>query len=126
MKQTIMIIGAIYGGLSVILGAMGAHALKKVLSEAQLASFEVGVKYMMYHALVLILVAYIFNLETKLESFMAWSFALGTFLFSVSIYFLSMSDVLGINLRFLGPVTPLGGLLMIVGWGLLVVNIIKL
>jgi len=95
------------------------------LSEAQLVSFEVGVKYMMYHALVLLLVGYIFNFETKLQSAMAWSFVLGTFLFSTSIYLLSLSDVLGVSFRFLGPVTPLGGVFMIAGWVLLLVNIVK-
>ncbi|MCU4174805.1 DUF423 domain-containing protein [Carboxylicivirga sp. N1Y90] len=125
MKQAVMIVGSIYGGLSVILGALGAHALKKVLSEVQLASFEVGVKYMMYHAIVLLLVGFVFNFETKLQRTMAWSFAIGTFLFSCSIYFLSLSDVLGMNFRFLGPVTPLGGLFMIVGWVLLLISVMK-
>ena len=125
MKQIVLSIGSIYGALSVILGAFGAHAFKKILSEAQLQSFETGVKYQMYHALVLLIVGFFLSFETKLQISMGWSFIIGTFLFSFSIYFLSLSSVLGINVRFLGPVTPLGGLLIIVGWLLLLVLTLK-
>ncbi len=125
MKQFILIAGTIYSGFSVILGAMGAHALKKVLSDVPMASFETGVRYQMYHGLILLLVGFIFKFETKLQSYMGWSFVLGTFLFSVSIYALSLSGVMGRSFSFLGPITPIGGLLMIVGWILLLIVIVK-
>jgi uncharacterized membrane protein YgdD (TMEM256/DUF423 family) len=125
MKQIVLISATIYGGLSVILGALGAHALKKVLSEAQLQSFEVGVKYQMYHAIVLLVLGFFLSFDTRLQTYMGWSFIGGTFLFSFSIYFLSLQSVLGANLKFLGPVTPLGGLLMIVGWCLLLIQVIR-
>ncbi len=125
MKQTVLVFGAIYGALSVVFGAFGAHALKKVLSEAQLQSFEVGVKYQMYHAIVLLVLGFFLTFESRLQHMMGWSFISGTFLFSFSIYLLSLSSLMGMNLRFLGPVTPLGGLLMIVGWALLLVMIIR-
>ncbi len=125
MKQIVLIAATIYGGLSVVLGALGSHALKKVLSEVQLQSFEVGVKYQMYHALVLLILGLFLSFDTRLQSFMGWSFIVGTFLFSFSIYLLSLQSVIGANLKFLGPVTPLGGLLMIVGWGLLLVHVVK-
>ncbi|MCT4591746.1 MAG: DUF423 domain-containing protein [Carboxylicivirga sp.] len=125
MKQIVLISATIYGGLSVILGALGAHALKKVLSEAQLQSFEVGVKYQMYHAIVLLVLGFFLSFDTRLQTYMGWSFISGTFLFSVSIFFLSLQSVLGANLKFLGPVTPLGGLLMIVGWCLLLIQVIR-
>ncbi|MCB9203113.1 MAG: DUF423 domain-containing protein [Flavobacteriales bacterium] len=122
MKLIALVVGSFLGGLSVVFGAFGAHKLKDILSLEKLQSFETGVRYQMYHAIVLLIIGFMFELKTPLEKYMIWSFMLGTFLFSFSIYFLSMQDVLGIKMRFLGPVTPLGGLLMIVGWGLLCWN----
>ena len=120
MKTITLIIGAIYGLTSVILGAFGAHALKKVLSVERLTSFETGVKYQMYHALLLLLIGFFLKFETGIEKTTGWFIILGTFLFSVSIYFLSFQDVLKTNLKFLGPITPIGGLFMILGWALLI------
>lgn len=125
MKTIVLLVATFYGMSSVILGAFGAHALKKVLSEAALQSFETGVKYQMYHAIVLLIVGFYFSFSTKLENTMAWMFIAGVFLFSISIYLLSISNYLGIKLAFLGPVTPLGGLLMITAWVLLGVIVIK-
>jgi len=125
MKRIVLVIGSLYGGLSVILGAMGAHALKNVLTLQQLGSFETGVKYQMYHALVLLVIGFVFSFETKLQKAMGWSFMFGTFLFSFSIYLLSLSDLMGVSLRFLGPVTPLGGLVMIAGWLLLLIAVVR-
>ncbi|OSY86919.1 membrane protein [Tenacibaculum holothuriorum] len=121
MNQTILIFGAIYGMLAVIFGAFGAHALKKVLNNDQLKSFETGIKYQMYHAIVLLLVG--FNIQNA-SNFLGWSFIIGIFLFSFSIYGLILSDSRGKKLRFLGPITPLGGLLLIIGWALLLVEVL--
>ena len=120
MKSLTLIIGTIYGMTSVILGAFGAHAFKKVLSLERLTSFETGVKYQMYHALLLLIIGFFLKFETGIEKTTAWFIILGTFLFSVSIYFLSFQDVLKTNLKFLGPITPIGGLFMILGWALLI------
>ncbi len=125
MKQIVLVFGAIYGALSVAFGALGAHALKKVLTEAQLQSFEVGVKYHMYHAIVLLVLGFFLTFETRLQQLMGWSFISGTLLFSFSIYMLSLSSLMGLSVRFLGPVTPLGGLLMILGWCLLLVVVLR-
>jgi len=125
MKQIILIVGALYGVISVILGAFGAHAFKKFLSPEKLASFETGVKYQMYHALLLLLIGFFFSFRNSMEKGAAWSVMVGTFLFSVSIYFLSFADHWGVNLKWLGPVTPLGGLLMIIGWTLLIFCFLK-
>lgn len=125
MKQLVLIIGAIYGAVSVILGAFGAHAFKKILSPDKLASFETGVKYQMYHALLLVMIGMYFSFQTSLEKSAGWSVIIGAFLFSVSIYFLSFAETWGVNLKWLGPITPLGGLLMIVGWVLLIFCFLK-
>ena len=118
-QQIIIATGAFFGMLSVIFGAFGAHALKKVLSNDQLHSFEVGVKYQMYHAIVLLALG--FNSST-ISSATYWCFTIGIILFSFSIYGLILSDAKGKKLRFLGPITPIGGLLLVIGWLLLLIN----
>ena len=120
MKNLTLIIGGIYGLLSVILGAFGAHAFKKILSVERLESFETGVRYQSYAAFFLLIVGYILKFETSSEKWISILMIAGAFLFSVSIYFLSFQDYWGINLKFLGPITPLGGLFMIISWGMLI------
>ncbi len=119
MKRFILIISGIFGLFAIILGAFGAHALKTILSPESLASFEVGVKYQMYHAIVLLVLGFNFSFSNRLEKSIAWSFIIGSFLFSFSIYLLSFAGAWNVNLKFMGPVTPLGGLFMITGWALL-------
>ncbi|MFT6993401.1 MAG: uncharacterized membrane protein YgdD (TMEM256/DUF423 family) [Maribacter sp.] len=118
-------IGALFGLTAIVFGAFGAHALKKIMSPEQLASFETGVKYQMYHALVLLMLSFNMNLDTSLERYMVYCFILGTVLFSFSIYGLCISGAKGNKWKFLGPVTPLGGLFLVVGWGLLLYSFIQ-
>ena len=105
--------GIIFPLLSVILGAFGANLLKKSVSESALQSFEVGVRYMMYHGLALLILTLIPFEEKKL---VAIFFVIGTLLFSLSIFFLSIQSILKINLKWLGPITPIGGTFLIMGW----------
>ncbi len=125
MKNLTLIIGGIYGLLSVILGAFGAHAFKKILSVERLESFETGVRYQIYAAFFLLIVGYILKFETSSEKWISILMIAGAFLFSVSIYFLSFQDYWGVNLKFLGPITPLGGLFMIISWGMLIWYFVK-
>ncbi|MEY8761695.1 DUF423 domain-containing protein [Chryseobacterium tongliaoense] len=125
MKTITLVFGAVYGMLSVILGAFGAHALKKILSVERLESFETGVRYQMYAAFFLLIAGYILKFETSSEKWVSILMIAGTMLFSFSIYFLSLQDYLGANLKFLGPITPLGGLLMILSWGMLILYFAK-
>jgi len=125
MTQFTLLFASILGCLAVIFGAFGAHALKKLLSEEQLKSFETGVKYQMYHALVLLLIGFNFKLETESEKYMVYSFIIGILLFSFSIYGLVISSAKNKKMKFLGPITPLGGLFLIIGWALLFYNIIN-
>ncbi len=120
MKTVTLVIGAVYGLLSVILGAFGAHALKKILSSEKLISFETGVRYQMYAAFFLLIVGYILKFETNSEKWISILMIAGTILFSGSIYALSFSEVSSANLKFLGPITPIGGLLMIISWAMLI------
>ena len=123
MKEVVLICGGIYGSLSVILGAFGAHGLKKYLDPDQLKSFETGVKYQIYHALMLILIGVIFPFVGYSQNLMAWFFILGVFFFSFSIYGLVLSSARDRKMAFLGPVTPLGGLLLVMGWIMFTVNV---
>lgn len=125
MKEIILTFGGIFGALGVIFGAFGAHALKKRFTEDQLKGFETGVKYQMYHALMLIITGVSFPFIETSQILMAWCFILGIILFSFSIYGLTLSDARGKKMRFLGPVTPLGGLLLVIGWILFTINAAK-
>ncbi len=125
MKTATLVIGALYGLLSVILGAFGAHAFRKILSVERLTSFETGVRYQMYAAFFLLIVGFILKFDNGSDKWISWLMILGTILFSFSIYALSFQDYWGVNLKFLGPITPLGGLLMILSWGLLIYHFLK-
>ncbi|MDF3131099.1 DUF423 domain-containing protein [Kiritimatiellaeota bacterium B1221] len=116
-----LIIAAFYGLTSVILGAFGAHALKDRFTDGQLVSWETGVRYQMFHAIAMILMVLLadkgFNVKPSV-----WAFCLGTLLFSGSIYLLC----LGLGPKAVwGPVTPLGGLALIIGWGWLLVEAVR-
>jgi len=119
MTQFTLLFASILGGLAVVFGAFGAHALKKLLNDDQLKSFETGVKYQMYHAIVLLIIGLNFSIESTLEKYMVYSFMIGIILFSFSIYGLVISSAFNKKLKFLGPITPLGGLLLVLGWFLL-------
>lgn len=119
------LIASLYGLFAVIFGALGAHKLKKIWSAEQIQSFETGVKYQMYHAIVLLVLSYNFGFANSLECYIVYCFALGTFLFSFSIYGLCYSGAKGKKWKFLGPVTPIGGLLLALGWVLLLYSFIK-
>lgn len=120
MNELAIIFGGVFGFLAILLGAFGAHLLKKKLSSEQLQSFETGVKYQMYHALVLLVLGFQLDTETALNNYTIYAFIIGVFLFSFSIYGLVLSAANNKKLRFLGPITPLGGLFLALGWGLLV------
>jgi uncharacterized membrane protein YgdD (TMEM256/DUF423 family) len=117
--------GALYGAMALILGAFGAHALKKMATAEQLASFETGVRYQFYHALLLVVLGYGLGFQHPVESWVVTCFMVGTPIFSWSIFGLVWSDIRGNKWRFLGPVTPIGGLILAIGWLLLVYNSVR-
>lgn len=117
--------GAIFGALAIILGAFGAHALKKIFSDDQLKNFETGVKYQMYHALLLVVLGFNIQLVTQYQNLIYYALTWGILLFSFSIYGLCISSALNKKLKFLGPITPIGGLLLLLGWILLILNSIN-
>lgn len=117
--------GAIFGAFGIILGAFGAHALKKIFNDEQLKNFETGVKYQMYHALLLIIIGFNLTHFTKYINLIYYMLTFGILFFSFSIYGLCISSALNKKLRFLGPITPIGGLLLVFSWILLLINSIN-
>nr|WP_177766563.1 DUF423 domain-containing protein [Flavobacterium sp. I3-2] len=115
----------IFGLISIILGAFGAHALKAILTEQQLTSFETGVRYQMYQALFLLFVASSNLLTDKAKKIATIILTFGVVFFSGSIYLLATQDLSGINFKFLGPITPIGGLLIMVSWAFVAFNVRK-
>ncbi|PTX59282.1 uncharacterized membrane protein YgdD (TMEM256/DUF423 family) [Kordia periserrulae] len=126
MRKKILITGAILGLLAVILGAFGAHALKKVLTVDQLASFETGVRYQMYHAFFLLFVGMSNVVSLKMLRLIYVFVLWGILLFSGSIYLLATKDATGIDITSIGFITPIGGALLIIGWITLGLNFFKL
>ena len=128
MQKGVLIIAAFYGATAVIFGAFGAHALKERLESASLAAWQTAVQYQFYHALALLLVGLLmFHMPSRSLSVASIAMALGSALFSGSLYLLATRNLLPFGeLRFLGPVTPLGGLTLIIGWIALLVAVLKL
>ena len=116
-----LLFGATYGLLGVIFGAFGAHALRARLTPEMLAIYHTGVEYQFYHAFALLAVGVLCLVRPGPGlSLAGWCFAAGVPLFSGSLYLLVLSDT-----RWLGAVTPLGGLLFMVGWGVLIWAVLR-
>lgn len=116
MTKKLVTLAAFFGLVAIILGAFGAHGLKKVLTAEQLVSFETGVRYQMYHALFLLLISQLNVLADKHKRTIGILTTIGVFLFSGSIFLLSTQELSGIDFRFLGPITPVGGVFLILSW----------
>ncbi|MEM6319683.1 MAG: DUF423 domain-containing protein [Bacteroidota bacterium] len=129
MHKTFLQLGSLFALLGVILGAFGAHGLERHLNADQIATFNTGVRYQFYHAFALLVVAILFApmKQDQLLTYAGWLFTVGIVFFSGSIYLLACREMLGIaNWKWLGPITPIGGTLFIIGWGLLLVAAFRL
>ncbi len=125
MNNKIITIAAFFGMTAIILGAFGAHALKKVLTIDQLATFETGVKYQMYHGLFLLFIGLNTQLGDKVKKTIFNLTILGVIFFSGSIYLLATDNLNTFNFKVIGFITPIGGLLLIGSWGVLMWNFLK-
>ena len=121
MKRN-LIITAILGTLAVILGAFGAHTLKQKIGIDALQSFETGVRYQMYHVIILLFVNSYSEFSSTTKNWISWLFFVAIFFFSGSIYAITVG---GIDPKYIWFITPLGGLLFIGGWFLLLLSFIK-
>ena len=125
MNKTIFLTGIFFGVLAIVFGAFGAHTLKEMISDSALISYETGVRYQMYHALLLLIVSW---LDIKIKSSLKLVYYLitaGIICFSFSIYALSLRELANLELGFLGPITPFGGVLLILGWIVLGYRVFK-
>ncbi|MEO5891568.1 MAG: DUF423 domain-containing protein [Ferruginibacter sp.] len=117
---------ALLGALAVILGAFGAHALKQLLDEKDLATFETAVRYHFYHVFALLAVGLLF--KEFPNSSLLWSgrlFCFGILIFSGSLYLLTLLHAAGQQgFKWLGAITPIGGLCLIAGWVLLAISVV--
>jgi uncharacterized membrane protein YgdD (TMEM256/DUF423 family) len=121
LSKTFLILGIILGFFGVAFGAFGAHALKQKISADYLAIFEVGVRYQMYHALLLMVIAFIYAyFPVGYVQAAGWLTFLGTLIFSGSLYILTLTGV-----SMWGAVTPIGGLMLLGGWLMLLFGILR-
>jgi uncharacterized membrane protein YgdD (TMEM256/DUF423 family) len=125
MHRKFLLSGIILAGLAVVFGAFGAHALKAILAEDKLVIFETGVRYQFMHAIALIAFSYYLvqknkqGQQTKSIQVTGSLFLLGTLFFSGSLYALAFQPLLLVSYaKWMGPITPIGGLCFILGWGL--------
>lgn len=116
-----LVITSVLGAVTIILGAFGAHALKEVLSISEIKSFETGVRYQMYHVLVLLFVNTYATFNSKTRNTISYLFFSGILLFSGSIYAIAF----GVEARNIWFVTPLGGLFFILGWLKMTLSFLK-
>jgi len=124
MNKTILATGLIFGVLAVILGAFGAHGLKKVIGPDDINTFETGVKYQMYHALFLMILSVIPQVADNVKTTVFYFVVFGLLLFSGSIYFLATNALTGFDFKKIGFVTPIGGTLLIAAWGILIYSVL--
>ena len=121
MSKTIILTGAVFMALAVILGAFGAHALKEKLASDMMQVYKTGVEYHFYHALGLILIGIIsMNISSGLINWSAILITIGIVLFSGSLYVLAITGI-----KWLGAITPIGGISFIAGWILLILAVLK-
>jgi uncharacterized membrane protein YgdD (TMEM256/DUF423 family) len=124
MNRKILITASLFGAIAVVLGAFGAHGLKNLISADALTIWAKGVEYQFYHTLALLFLSQM--PESKLTRLAHVFFSLGILFFSGSLYLLATRTVTDISfVNYIGPVTPIGGLLLIVGWGMLLLSALK-
>ena len=124
MDKKILSTGAIFGLIAIILGAFGAHALKKILTFQELNTFDTGVKYQLAHALFLLFLGTNSLISHKRKKIIYYLTFFGVFLFSGSLYLLATNRLTTFDFRVIGFVTPVGGLLLILAWSTLFLSFI--
>lgn len=126
MNKTILVTGSILGIIGIILGAFASHGLKNLISAESIQTFETGVKYQMYHALFLLVVGSMNAIQLKFKKIIFYLTLAGILFFSGSIYGLATNSISSFDFRTIGFITPIGGLLLITSWTVLLINFLKL
>jgi uncharacterized membrane protein YgdD (TMEM256/DUF423 family) len=126
VNKRIILTASLFGVAAVFLGAFGSHGLKGRITDHELDIWKTAVDYQFYHTLVLLFLSLASGLHEKFIRIASYSFTFGIILFSGSLYILSLRSISGLEwARYLGPVTPLGGLLFILGWICLILATLK-
>ena len=126
MDKKLLITATILGVLSVILGAFAAHGLKELISEEAMKTFETGVKYQMYHAIMLLFVGSTSYLKATQKKVILYLVIIGVIFFSGSIYGLATNAITAFNFKAIALITPIGGLFLIASWLVMSVSFLKL
>lgn len=125
MNKKLLITGSILGLISIIFGAFGAHGLKTLVSPENIQTFEIGVRYQMYHALFLLLVGSTSLVTPKNKNLIFYFTVIGIVFFSGSIYGLATNSLTSFDFTSIAFITPIGGLLLILAWLVLLINFLK-
>lgn len=126
MNKKLLITGSVLGIISVVLGAFASHGLEKLVTKDAIETFQVGVRYQMYHALLLLFVGNSSKISSKSKYWIFILILIGVILFSGSIYGLSTNELTGFDFKSIGFITPIGGLLLICSWLIMLLGFLKL
>lgn len=125
MNKKIIVTASIFGIIAVILGAFGAHGLKSQISVSDLDNWKTGVNYQFYHIFALLYLSTISRFRDGFINLAYYAFTGGIIFFSGSLYLLATRSITGLGTGILGPITPIGGLMFILGWIFLLLAVIK-
>ena len=125
MNRKILIMASILGLLSIVFGAFGAHGLKQLVSAESVATFETGVKYQMYHALMLLFVGMNTAISVQKKRIIFILVLVGVLFFSGSIYGLSTNVLTSFDFKKIALITPVGGMLLIIAWLVMLIGFVK-
>ncbi|MEZ4797212.1 MAG: DUF423 domain-containing protein [Flavobacteriaceae bacterium] len=126
MNKKLLITGSVLGVISIILGAFASHGLEKLVTEDAIQTFQVGVRYQMYHALLLLFVGNSSKNSSKSKYWILILVTVGVVLFSGSIYGLSTNELTGFDFKNIAFITPIGGVMLICSWIILLLDFLKL
>ncbi|WP_248724884.1 DUF423 domain-containing protein [Seonamhaeicola sp. ML3] len=126
MRKSILITGASLGIIAIILGAFGAHGLKELITASSQNTFETGVRYQMYHAILLLFVGNTNLVTGKMKSLIYFLVVFGVLFFSGSIYGLATNELSSFDFKTIGFITPIGGLLFIIAWICLLISFLRI
>jgi len=126
MNKRILISASILAIIGITLGAFGAHKLKELLPKTSLNAFETGVRYQMYHVFLLLFLGLFDQISLKQKKAIYYITIIGVLFFSGSIYLLSTYSITGFDISAIGFITPIGGLLLLTAWGLLLRSLTNL
>lgn len=125
MNKKLLITGAVFGVLAIVLGAFAAHGLEKLIDADSIDSFETGVRYQIYHAFLLLILGSSNFVNRKIKSSIFYLVLVGIIFFSGSIYGLATNSLTTFDFKTIAMITPLGGLLLIMAWIVMLIGIIR-